>query len=629
MTFDPKKFMADVFTSTRKGAGDARQQAKAALGSLPIVANALVADNKKRVSVVYSSQISTGCTDGKRITLLTLPVPSNHEDMEKLHLQLSLGYGLIHHEIGHVNDSDFTVVGEAVKEGPLVHNLLGIIEDVRQENRHIAKYPNSRKYLDALCAALQVTGGYTSVTTQDPPMHALTGYLLYRLYADYRKDPTVRELADEAEKVVAESFPRGLLVRLETILPDMHSLTCSRDALNLSMKIRDVLKEEKEKEEQEQKAQQGQQGKQGDSGDQNQQQGSGGKGDSDGDKDGDQDKDGKGSGKSGDKGDQDQKDGSGGQSQTPAGDDSAGGSGASPHDRVANAQSVLDGEGDGYGDRDDKAREAVSELNDSIDAVGSLPMTDGGQEDVTTATTDTSQVNLRGYNLNQALASTGRLRVKLIRELQANTEQQRIVGKRGRRISGRHLYRVALDDPRILLQRHVEEEIDTGVVILQDVSGSMRGPRIELVCQAGYATAVALDAIDNVECAVATFPSGIITKPFGGKARRLEAGMSINAYGRTPMTEGIMLGIRMLKAAAKRRSIMLIATDGSPNDPASAAVMIAAAEAWGYEVYGLGIQSNAGTNLFRHGHWQSINDINALPDTVLGLIRARLIRRAA
>jgi len=164
-----RAILRNVFVGAAIRPEDMLRSCKAVLGSLPLVANALIATAGKRVNV-KCGVTELGATDGKTIGLMNLPIPRDGGDIDTFVLMLALAYGLVHHEVGHVNNSDFKTLRRASKAGAFVMHLLGIIEDVRQENVHIRRIPASRPYLDGLAAALSITGHYAPVTLKDPPI---------------------------------------------------------------------------------------------------------------------------------------------------------------------------------------------------------------------------------------------------------------------------------------------------------------------------------------------------------------------------------------------------------------------------------------------------------------------------
>ena len=93
------------------------------------------------------------------------------------------------------------------------------------------------------------------------------------------------------------------------------------------------------------------------------------------------------------------------------------------------------------------------------------------------------------------------------------------------------------------------------------------------------------------------------------------------------MAEGVLLGQRLLATRDSARRILIIITDGQPDNPVvKTEVAILAAERAGIEVFGLGIATDAGRHLFRQ--WSMINHVTELPRTLMGLLRQRMLMAA-
>ncbi|MHB8742812.1 MAG: VWA domain-containing protein [Sulfuricaulis sp.] len=603
------------------------RSALAVLGSLPLVANALVTAAGKYVRVVTGTS-DLAHTDGKAISLMNLPIPRDSGDIDTFVTMLALAYGLVHHEVGHVNHSDFTTKPRnANSMTPLVEELVGIIEDVRQENSQISRYPASRRYLDALNAVLQVTGHFQPVTSRAPVIKAFTGYLLYRLYRDYRGDATVADLVEPAEEVIRKKLPAGVLIGLDALLPRMRQLHDTDDALELALDIAAMLKDELQKEQDKQQQQQSSQGQGGQSGS------------SAGSQDPTQDPaDAAGQGTSGDSADDQSTTGSNakdrGKKRGPAGKSP----GASQR-QIDNLEAVLDPANakDAYGDKARDIAAALQQLVRQVTREGSL----GDMElnsDVLTRPLDQVTEGLlcatQPYDMAAALSVTGALRVKLIRQLQAFVEEDIRVGKRGRKVSSRHLYRLGLNDPRVFRTLDEEQDLNTAIALMIDVSGSMYYPpqngdeaMVVTASKALYATACAMEALDGVDVAVGTFPFFQLVKPFALRARPLSASFSLRATGNTPMAHGVQFGQRLLQSSRRTRKMLIMITDGDPDNVAETRMAIMAAQRAGLEVYGLGIATDSGQSFFPR--WQTITSVADLPDKLMHLLNHRLLAQAA
>ena len=115
-----------------------------------------------------------------------------------------------------------------------------------------------------------------------------------------------------------------------------------------------------------------------------------------------------------------------------------------------------------------------------------------------------------------------------------------------------------------------------------------------------------------------------IVMPFGKNPRSIKDNFQLKADGwSTPMAQGITYGTRLLRATQRRRKIMVVLTDGEPDNAVTAATAIAVAQAQGIEVYGIGILTDSVKNLFPQ--WTVIQQIDQLPTRLVGLLRKKVL----
>lgn len=627
-----KKLLRDLFLGAALRPEDMIRSAKAALGSLPILANALT-NGGKQVTVKHGHTL--GATDGKTIYLMDLPIPGNRTDIDTFVLMLTLAYGLLHHEVGHINSTDFVAFRKSATGDKLTHQILGVIEDIREEHAHLRQYPAAKPYLDALNNAMFVTGHYADVTENAPPIAALTGYLAYRCWCDYRGVGSIVQHAKEAEAVVRKLFSDRFIDRLDALLPRIRQLGDTTDAIELSQDIRNLVKAELEERKKE-KAEADQANAQPDPSATPQ----------DADDDGSQaepspspagdDEDGAEVPAEASQGD-DETDDTEADDTAPADPSQASSEDGQGDDGdldqvIANLEAVNAGQDidQALGDKSDAIAQALKELADELDkgSAGTVCLAqDAAQKDVSQPSGDL-ELAATPYDMGRATAVTGQLRMKLVSEMQALTQRDVSIHDRGRKISSRHLSRIGTGDGRIFRRQSEAVEVDTAVVLVTDVSGSMKNEnRIGLACQALHATTVAMAGIDGVQCAATAFPGNHVLKPFGSGAFKYLENFHLAAEGwSTPLDEGVLLAHRMLLGQKVGRRMMIVLTDGEPDSKAEGELAMLAAEAAGIEVFGLGIQTDAGMGLFRH--WLSITDVAELPFVLLNLVRSRLLQAA-
>ncbi|MBD4081640.1 MULTISPECIES: vWA domain-containing protein [Xanthomonas] len=624
---------------------NAVRSAMATLGGMPIALTGLASATGCQVHVVYGAS-DCGSTDGKVIKLMNLPIPDNKNDIDTLLLMSSLAYGLGYHELGHVSESDFSVLAHLKSVTPLVDSLFGIIEDVRMENAFIGKWPNTRKFLDSLSQSLYLMDRYTHVTAEATPMGALTGYLLYRLYCDYRGDVGTKELALEAYATCESKFSKGFMTRLDAMLPQLDQLSCTADSLTMARNIAKFI--EKAKEEVEQQRRPGQQpsgaadqmGQQG-QGDHLPQDGHGaseGSGDSQDQQGVQDDQQGASEGSSSDQG---KKGGaSKGKSNRPdlgntGNDEICPGDGAGGGDNtvLAALQSILDPSNTDKraGERSDAIKDALAQVVNQVAprSRGELKIDSPAMHvNVSNVTTSINTNTNPDCDMGAALAVTSPLRRSFRRNMEAISAAEVSIHRRGRRMSTSHIHRVAVGDSRVFKSVSEEIALDTAVVLGLDASSSMSGSKIKLTCEAVYASAVALEGIEGVTCGAFTFPRNGIILPFGRKAKHVPGHFQLHASGGTPMDDGVYLGIRMLQAQRKPRKVMILTTDGEPNSDRVESTKAAVEYALSLSIEVAVMGTYGARNVCGFENWVDLTDISQLPEVVTQLFGRKLMRAA-
>lgn len=644
-----------LLLGNQAGTGNLLRKAKALAVAIPLIAQSLVDTLGKKIRLRRQTGVG-GCTDGQTIWLMDTPLPRDSGDVERFLLYVALKLGLVHHEVGHVNETDFSH-GRLVD--PLERNLEGIIEDVRQENAHIQRFRAARKYLDALSLASIQLGLNGPVGADEPPIAVFTGYLLYRLRAEYRNEPHFQRLADQAEVVMKDKFTRGVLVRLEALLPKFLRLQNTADAQGMAKEIASFIRDEiqavqqQQQQRQQQQQQQQQAASQGQSGDadddgsasngdaesdaQGAPQGSQSQADSTGASQDDTPQDqpqGQGSGTSAsDPGEPSAPDSAGGSGSNAAGSDPYGDLSDDQLQQLAQAlQDMLEGKDadSAKGDLDEAIRKQLQDLSDEL-ASKQLD----GWAPVDIDSIDSADLGFSGdlytggdCDLDEAVSVVSRLRTRIKREMQAMSITKTERGRHGGRIDVRKVYRAAVGDPRIFRKVNEGITVDTSVVLLCDVSGSMGDcNKIALANQALFATACALQAMPGVEVAVAAFPCRQLVLPFGGRANRERDRFTLVPVGSTPMHEGVSMAHRMLSKRRNPRKLLMVLTDGEADCMGSAQATLDAAEQAGIETYGVGIMTDYVRHLFPK--FAIVTNVGELPEVMLTMLKSRLTQPQA
>ena len=224
---------------------------------------------------------------------------------------------------------------------------------------------------------------------------------------------------------------------------------------------------------------------------------------------------------------------------------------------------------------------------------------------------------------NLALRATVALKIRLQGLLQADTLRRSALGRRGK-LHTQSLYRLAVGNPRLFLRTSDKQDMDTAVHILLDASGSMHGPRIELAADACYAVARALESLRGVSVGISVFPAtggaacGIF--PLVRHDERVSDKFDIRGEGDTPLTEALWWALQQLAPRKEPRKLLLVLSDGQPNDRYSATMAFADLAKAGIECFGIGIM-DTNIALLLPGSHCIINKLSDLAPTMFAMLQ--------
>ena len=193
----------------------------------------------------------------------------------------------------------------------------------------------------------------------------------------------------------------------------------------------------------------------------------------------------------------------------------------------------------------------------------------------------------------RARAATALLRRRLGVLVQAQRDEDAWRARRGRRLDPASLYRPSAGQPVRFVRRAARDAPETAVGLLLDRSSSMRGA-MALASQAVLATALALNELSGVACWVAAFPGAASDQVvplvgFAERARRVAGRFDLAAVGGTPLATALWRAGYELSQRPEPRRLLVVATDGEPDDVGAAQQIIGRCRAGGIEVIGLGL----------------------------------------
>jgi cobalamin biosynthesis protein CobT len=208
--------------------------------------------------------------------------------------------------------------------------------------------------------------------------------------------------------------------------------------------------------------------------------------------------------------------------------------------------------------------------------------------------------------LARVQAESAKLSARLQGLVQASRMDRPRPVRSGRRLDPKRLHRVAVADARIFARRAHRIAPNTAVHLLVDLSGSMhatvhRGDgspttRASSALESALALALALDGIPGVTVATTAFPGQAgtadrVTRMVRhGQAPRACAGAFVQAArGGTPMAQALWYAAADLLACREERRMLMVLTDGEPDDTPEALRLLGLCRQAGIEAVGVGI----------------------------------------
>ena len=230
----------------------------------------------------------------------------------------------------------------------------------------------------------------------------------------------------------------------------------------------------------------------------------------------------------------------------------------------------------------------------------------------------------------QALQASIALRTRLQGFLQAQTQRRCSIGRRGT-LHANSLHRLQVGNSRVFQKESAQLGLNTAVHILLDVSGSMAGAPISLAKRACFAVTTALSRIRGVNPAVTAFPAATATNsvfPIMQHGQAVHDLFDIRASGGTPLPGALWWVLQTMLPLKEQRKMILVITDGMPDNPMAANNAIGVAQQLGFEVYGLGIRDEHITYLLPHTS-RVVNDLPDLVPAMFVMLQAALLKGGA
>ena len=521
--------------------------------AFPIVAAAL--GNRLGVRVMVTGQ--TARTDGD---MIVIPAYDGEDPNYR-----DVAWGYLAHEAAHIRYTDFGVFKTACTT-PIRKAILNILEDIRIEKRLAESYPGTRFTIEKTVAQLIAEGGYESPSDEAHPAVLLQAYLLFGLRSHVLGQTLLKGMAQNSKDRIQQIVPSSVFDFLETIYTDVEKLKDTQEALSLTDQIllmfEDELKQVERESMSDNKPQE--------------------KSDTDPSK----------------PDDCLSSDGTSAESDegTDSGSNDANGSVESLAGRTSCLRQLLSADdSDLNDDLFDKIREGLALGNEEASRM-TLPVADEPP-------LDPVQGRLL---LEKALTESGKLRASLQGLVQANRLSKPVTRRSGNRMDANRLNRLGWNDPKVFRRMESRKAPNTVVHILVDRSPSMSalvahegktiGRRIDLAWEATLSLAMALEGIHGVNVGITAFPgkdgeasSVFSVLPHGFSIRSRVAAFGGDLDGSTPLAEAVWFACAQLVQQREERKILLVLTDGIPDDLDAALNILSRCRYSNIEVTGIGL----------------------------------------
>ena len=544
--------------------------------ALPIVAAAY--GEKFGVKVLIQGQ--DAFTDGERIVIPT----ANPDDP---HYQ-QIAWGYLAHEAAHIRHTNFDMVQKASSK-PIRKALLNIIEDVRIENELAKDYPGTRRSISQVIEYM-VDTQQMCVPEQLEPASNLQAWLLFRLRCHFLGQKALTPLYQAVDERVRQLFPAAAMSRLSAMLTAVPSLGSTGEVLKLVDAIVAMLEEESRPPQDESDADSGNDIGQDASNDSN----------------------------------------NSSDSQIPETDSSAMGDVAETgdsdnSDQADNLRQALEASAAQFEpDTFAQVAEVLSEQAEGHQGVTplSLPQAEQamlGDEDI----------------LTLSASESAQIRARLRGMVQSSQDNRNHAKRHGLRVATHRLAASQAGEPRLFIQRQPRIAPNAAVHLLVDISGSMGKPIGEgnrkyfhVANEAALALAMALEGIPGVVPAVSYFPGihqevsiALLPKQ---SVRHRAACFDQKPRGCTPMAQAMWFAANSLLAQKQKRKLMIVLTDGDPDDWAATHDILDRCRRSGFELLGIGIQTRSVEKFFPQSI--VINDVKDLKRELFEVTQQLLIQ---
>ncbi len=551
-----------------------------------------------------------------------------------------VAWGLLAHEAAHIRYSDFTLrFGHSV----LRRRLCNAIEDVRIEHELAKDFPGTRLTIRATIEKMIAKGDFVANSIDDHPANILYGFVLKYLRTKVLGQSALLPLVEQTEAALKATFPKGAVTRLKGLLSEVpEGLLSESDCLQLTDRILTMIEQEFEQQRQCQQAQPSEDEENTPEPD-----------------DTDQDVE---STDSDDSNGSDSQDEMNPDEQLP--NDTDGESSAEPESNITSDPENPDDESatpsnssttDPQGEDEETAEisdpmgvlqallsagdgDIEQDVFESLKSALSLASENGSELLMPSGNEPPMDDRAGAFLLRKVQSESGKIRAALQGLVQSQTLNRSQHACRGRRMDGKRLHRLPLGETKVFQRKQVKAAPNTAIHLLLDKSESMgyqvtdsqgqpMGSRMPIALEATLALALAFEGIPGVNPGVTAFPGHQDDSVFrllehGQRVNARTGAFSLAATGSTPMTEAIWFGAASLLCCREPRKVLMVMTDGQPNDTLSTLELLQRCRDSGIETVGVGLGLDV-SHLFPVAI--TINDLSELRAQLFELSKAVLL----
>jgi cobalamin biosynthesis protein CobT len=257
--------------------------------------------------------------------------------------------------------------------------------------------------------------------------------------------------------------------------------------------------------------------------------------------------------------------------------------------------------------------------------------------------TPASSLPRYGYSQQPVTASSGvvaKLTANLKGLLQAQGLSRNTPSASGNRIARSRLHRIRTGEAKLFLRNASQKQVNTAIHLLLDISGSMDGRRLAIAKDVVFALVKALAHQRGINLALTLFPAFYPYNPditntgiVYPVAELIKHGQRPTStlpwpgynYGCTPLAESLIYALSTMVQLSETRKIVLLITDGEPNDSITAKTALDEAASLGIEVATIGIEGLYNVSLFPI--CEIVDRVEHLPQKAFKLLESLLTNK--